>query len=67
MMLLADNVEAFTIEEAARKAGVCRSVMYDLIKSGAGPRAVKVRRRTVVFADDFATWKKNLPPVYAAA
>ena len=59
---MSDNMEkvAFSIDEAARRANICRDLIYRAINAGK-LRARKNGRRTLILASDLETYLNNLP------
>jgi excisionase family DNA binding protein len=51
---------AMSVEEAARAAGVGRTLLFEEIRKG-HITARKVGRRTIITADALDTWLKSLP------
>jgi excisionase family DNA binding protein len=56
---------ALSIVEFCERYGLCRSKVYDEIKSGS-LRARKIGRRTIITVDDAENWLERLPVVGAA-
>jgi excisionase family DNA binding protein len=56
---------AFTITEAAAKAGISRSTAYQEIRRGK-LRVRKIGRRSIVTDEDYRRWLDGLPVVAAA-
>jgi excisionase family DNA binding protein len=52
---------AYQIPEACEAAGVCRSKLYQLIKSGQLP-VRKLGKRTLILASDLKALVEGLPP-----
>lgn len=52
--------EAMGMEEAAREAGVSRSLLYRLVAEGKGPRTLKVAGRRLVRREALRKWLKKL-------
>ncbi|OAI30446.1 hypothetical protein A1351_22835 [Methylosinus sp. R-45379] len=57
---------AFSVEEAARRASVGRTIIYAAIKLGL-LKARKVGRRTVILEVDLREWLDSLPTLKTAA
>jgi excisionase family DNA binding protein len=51
---------AMSVEEAAKAAGVGRTMLFDEIRKG-HITARKVGRRTIITIDDFDAWLNSLP------
>lgn len=51
---------AITVPEAARRAGVGRSSLYEAINRGELPMR-KAGRRSLILVDDLKAWIKALP------
>lgn len=51
---------SYTIEEAAKATGICRSRLYIEIGNGR-LRMVKCGRRSSILAEDLRTWLATLP------
>ena len=56
---------AVSIADACKVTGLCRTVIYEHIKSGR-LCARKVGRRTVILAGDLRAWLENMPTIKAA-
>jgi hypothetical protein len=59
-------LDAYSVDEFARRHGIGRTTAYEEIKSG---RLVdrKVHGRTIITAEDARSWRTNLPRVDSAA
>jgi excisionase family DNA binding protein len=57
-------MNALSISESQKKAGISRAVLYRKIANGELP-ARKIGRRTVIFDSDLEKWLKSLPQVSA--
>lgn len=55
-----DHKLSYSIDEAAKKSGSGRTVLYEEIRAGR-LRAVKRGRRTLILADDLRSWLNSLP------
>ena len=53
---------AFSIKEAAKRAGCCRDKIYGAINAGQ-LRARKLGRRTVILGQDLEEFLNNLPSI----
>ncbi len=51
---------AYSVDEAARQANVCRDVIYQAIREGS-LRARKSGRRTLILCADLQVYLRNLP------
>jgi excisionase family DNA binding protein len=51
---------AMSVEEAAKAAGVVRTMLFEEIRKG-HITARKVGRRTIITIDDLDAWLKSLP------
>jgi excisionase family DNA binding protein len=51
---------AMSVEEAAKAAGVGRTILFENIRAG-HITARKVGRRTIITMDDLDAWLKSLP------
>ena len=52
--------EGLSVDEACHVAGVGKTMMYEVIRSGALP-AHKLGRRIIILRSDLATWMASLP------
>jgi excisionase family DNA binding protein len=59
-------LEAFTISDVGKRAGIGRTLIYSEIAAGR-LRARKVGRRTVILSADLAAWLKALPALRTTA
>lgn len=57
---------AYSVAEAVRLSGICRTVVYEEIKAGR-LRARKLGRRTLILSEDMQRWLANLPLVRSEA
>ena len=48
--------EALSIDEAAAAAGIGRTLLYDLLKAGEGPKTIKIRRRRIIRVEALREW-----------
>jgi excisionase family DNA binding protein len=55
-----DLKRAMSVEQAAKAAGVGRTLLFEEIRRGR-ITARKVGRRTIITADDLDAWLKSLP------
>jgi excisionase family DNA binding protein len=55
-----DVKRAMSVEEAAKAAGVGRTILFEEIRKG-HITARKVGRRTIIMTDDLDAWLKSLP------
>jgi excisionase family DNA binding protein len=62
----AEEFLAYSVEEAAKRASVGRTIIYSAIKMGY-LKARKVGRRTVVLDGDLRDWLASLPARNIAA
>lgn len=51
---------AFSVTEAARRAGIGRTLIYEIINRGE-LRVKKLGRRSLILADDLQRWLSRLP------
>jgi excisionase family DNA binding protein len=51
---------AFSLTDAARRAGIGRTLLYEAINRG-DLRVKKMGRRSLVLADDLRAWLASLP------
>ena len=61
-----DSRLAYSIAEACAAAGIRRTTLYNLIRSGK-LRAIKCGGRTLILPDDLRRWLEGLPPLPAAS
>jgi excisionase family DNA binding protein len=54
------EIRALSVEEAAKAAGIGRTLLFDEIRKGR-LTARKVGRRTIVTIDELDSWLKSLP------
>lgn len=54
------EAEAYTIEEFAQAHRICRATVYNLLKSGDGPRTMKVGSRTLISKESAAEWRRRM-------
>jgi len=54
---------AFSIDEIAKRAGISRAKIYELIRAGAGPDCFFVGRRRLVSADAERRWQAGLEEI----
>jgi predicted DNA-binding transcriptional regulator AlpA len=60
------QIAAQSIPDTASSAGISRSMLYEMIKEGRGPRVVKLGRRSVVLIADRDSWLQSLAKEVAA-
>ena len=53
---MSDEELALSIERAAKRAGIGRTLMYQLLRSGEGPPTVRLRRRRVIRVEALRRW-----------
>jgi excisionase family DNA binding protein len=51
---------ALTIDDFCRAFGLGRSTIYRLIQQGAGPRVMKVGRRTLISVEAADEWRRQM-------
>ena len=56
---------SYSIPEAVSATGICRSRLYEEIRSGR-LRLVKCGRRSTIIADDLQQWLRSLPAAVQA-
>ncbi len=59
------EVQGLRVEEAAIIAGIGRSVLFELIKTGSLP-ARKIGKKTIILRPDLMNFLENLPRAGAA-
>jgi excisionase family DNA binding protein len=59
-MIMEEIKRALSVEEAAKAAGVGRTLLFEEIRKG-NITARKVGRRTIITIDDLDAWLKSLP------
>jgi predicted DNA-binding transcriptional regulator AlpA len=52
--------EAFNVAEFCDAHGISRSLFYDLMKRGKGPRIIKAGVRTLITRDASAEWRRRM-------
>ncbi|WGS18948.1 MULTISPECIES: AlpA family phage regulatory protein [unclassified Bradyrhizobium] len=57
---MSSTIAALSIPEAAVSAGVSKSLLYQLIKDGRGPRVTRIGCRSVIRIEDRDQWLKSL-------
>lgn len=55
-----DQKNVQTVLEFCKANGISRSLFYKLCKRGAGPRLMRVGRRTLVTSEAANEWRKSL-------
>lgn len=50
---------ALTVEEAAASLGLSRSAMFDVLRSGDGPRVVYVGRKRLIAVRELDAWMER--------
>lgn len=59
---------AFSVDEfCATHGGMSRVMFYELLKTGRGPRIMKVGRRTLVSVEAAAEWRRRMEQETEAA
>jgi excisionase family DNA binding protein len=61
---------AYSVKEFCRQHGISRGLFYMLLRSGRGPRVMKIGRRTLIAAEAAAEWRQRMetaPQVREAA
>jgi predicted DNA-binding transcriptional regulator AlpA len=53
-------IAAQSIPDTATSAGISRSMLYQLIQEGRGPRVARIGRRSVVLIEDRDRWLQSL-------
>lgn len=59
--------QAYTIQQFADAHHVSRTHVYALLKTGRGPRVMRVGRRTLVSVEAAADWRRQVEQETAAA
>lgn len=54
------NREAFSVPEFCFAHNICRATLFNLLKAGAGPKLLKVGRRSLITADAAREWRERL-------
>ncbi len=54
------NREAFSVKEFCFAHNICRATLYNLLKAGAGPKLLKIGRRSLITADAAREWRHKL-------
>lgn len=54
------GADAQTIDRFCARNGICRATFYKLLKSGRGPRIMKVGTRTLITAESAAEWRRRM-------
>ena len=52
--------KAYSIGEFCETHGICRGTLYNLWKSGGGPRFMHVGRRRLITDDSAADWRRTM-------
>ena len=50
---------ALSVDQFCRKYSICRASFYNLLKTGRGPRVLKIGSRTVVTAEADDDWRRT--------
>lgn len=61
------NTLAQSVTDFCHANGISRSLFYKLQRAGAGPRLMKVGRRTLISAEAAADWRKAVEQTPAQA
>ena len=52
--------QAYSIEEFCQSFRICRATLYNLLKSGKGPRTMKVGSRTLISSEAATAWRVSI-------
>ena len=52
--------QAHSVDEFCEAHGICRATLYNLWKSGDGPRFMRVRDRRLISIDAAADWRRDM-------
>jgi predicted DNA-binding transcriptional regulator AlpA len=50
----------YRITEFCRNARICRTKLYELFKTGQGPKTIKIGRRRLILIDSGQQWLRKL-------
>lgn len=51
---------AYTVNEFCSAHNITRGYLYRLWREGAGPRKIKIGRKTLIAGEDAASWRRSL-------
>lgn len=60
------STEAFTVQQFCEAHGFSRALFYKILKSGTGPKIVKIGKRTLITKEAAAEWRASLDAEKAA-
>jgi len=52
--------DAYSLAEFATRHSISKSHLFDLMRSGLGPRVIKAGRRSLISAEAAADWRKQM-------
>ena len=62
-----DNIDAYSVEQFCRTHSIGRSLFYDLLKKGEGPRTFRAGKRTLISKEAAEKWRRQMEAKNVAA
>ncbi len=50
----------YSVDDFCKAHGICRATLYNLWKSGKGPRVMRVGRRRLISDEAAADWRREM-------
>jgi len=54
------DVDTYTVETFCDRNQICKGMFYKLLKTGMGPRIMKVGTRTLISIEAAAEWRRRM-------